>query len=312
MVFNPYDSHEADDDPRKAKLKAQAQEQFIAQLQQRIANQSGEIENLQAEIQRLNNVISEKIHEIETYSKRVEEERMFFEQDKKARSDREYELQKKIQQVELEAEKIKANAQVRPQTIEPVVQIESQSSSKINDYIEILMSNFRKPTNDSFVVNLKNLIDYSGQNGTIDQRILGILLNSEMPQTEEKITERLNTDPNQVNRALFRLLQKETIKKVGKGFVVISSNFAEMTDIQQNWKSLPADQIYANLLSILYVSSDKDDIVSAFTNARDALMESGALSSVKTHELSQLIEKIKRHSINTQELVEKIQEWKVT
>jgi len=312
MVFNPYDSDESDDDPRKAKLKDQAQQQFIAQLQQRIANQTAKIENLQAEIQKMNILITERDQELENYSKRVEEERVFFEKDKKARSDREYELQKKIQQAELETEKLKSEKPVSSQPVASTVQIEPLASSKVDDYIEILMSYFKKPTNDSFVVALKDLIDYSGENGTIEHRILGLLLTSEMPQTEEKITEKLNADPNQVNRALFRLLQKEIIKKVGKGFVVVSSDFAEMTDIQQNWRSLPAEQIYENLLSIIYVGTDRDDIVNAFTNARDALMESGALSTVKTHEMSQIIERIKRHPIDTQELIDKIQEWKVS
>ena len=94
MVFNPYDSDDSNDDPRKAKLREQAQKEFITQLQQRIAVQSSKIEELEAHIQKLNIVIREKDQELANYSKRVEEERIYFEKDKKARSDREHELQK--------------------------------------------------------------------------------------------------------------------------------------------------------------------------------------------------------------------------
>jgi predicted transcriptional regulator len=318
MVFNPYDSDDSNDDPRKAKLREQAQKEFIAQLQQRIAVQSSKIEELDDQIQKLNIVIKEKDQELANYSKRVEEERIFFEKDKKARSDREHELQKIVQQLELENEKLK---QAPPAPLQPVAaeieappqvqpQVQPDVSDRTNDIISILMAYFMKPTNDIFVLSLKDLIEYSSKEGTIEQKILGLLLNAEKPISEESIVQQLILDPSQINRAIFRLLQKENIKKVGQGYVVASSDFAEMTDVTQDWKSLPPDQIYENLLSVVYVGSDREDLVTSFTKARDALMESGALTTSKTHEISQLIEKIKKYPIESQELIDTIQNWK--
>lgn len=314
MVFNPYDSDDSNDDPRKAKLREQAQKEFISQLQQRIAVQSAKIEELDADIQKLNIVITDKDQELANYSNRVEEERVFFEKDKKARSDREHELQKNVQQLELEIEKIKqeppAPVQSIAATIESTPPIQTAVSDETNDLIAKLMAYFKKPTNDIFVLSLRDLIEYSGKEGTVDQKILGLLLKAEKPLSEEHINQELILDPNQINRAIFRLLQKENIKKVGQGYVVSSSDFAEMTDVTQDWRSLPPEQIYENLLSIIYVGSDREDLVSSFTKARDALMESGALTTLKTHEISQLIERIKKHPIESQELIDVIQRWK--
>lgn len=314
MVFNPYDSEDSNDDPRKAKLREQAQKEFISQLQQRIAVQSAKIEELEADIQKVNIVITEKDQELVNYSNRVEEERMFFEKDKKARSDREHELQKNVQQLELEVEKLKqeppAPVQSIAATIESTPPIQAAVSDKTNDLIAKLMAYFKRPTNDAFVLSLRDLIEYSGKEGTIDQKILGLLLKAEKPLTEEHIIQELILDPNQINRAVFRLIQKENIKKVGQGYVVFSSDFAEMTDVTQDWKSLPPEQIYENLLSVIYVGSDREDLVTSFTKARDALMESGALTTLKTHEISQLIERIKKYPIESQELIDIIQKWK--
>jgi hypothetical protein len=314
MVFNPYDSEDSNDDPRKAKLREQAQKDFIAQLQQRIAAQSAKIEELAADIQKLNIVIREKDQELANYSKRVEEERIFFEKDKKARSDREHELQKTVQTLELEIEKLKEQP---PAPVQPIVAeiespppVKSTLPDRANDLISKLMAYFKKPTHDSFVLSLRDLIEYSGSDGTIDQKILGLLLKTEKPLSEESIIQQLMLDPNQINRAIFRLLQKETIKKVGQGYVVASSDFAEMTDVTQDWKSLPPERIYENLLSVVYVGSDREDLVTSFTKARDALMESGALTTLKTHEISQTIEKIKKYPVESQELISIIQKWK--
>ena len=314
MVFNPYDSDDSNDDPRKAKLREQAQKEFISQLQQRIAVQSAKIEELDADIQKLNTVITDKDQELANYSGRVEEERMFFEKDKKARSDREHELQKTVQQLELEIEKLKqappAPVQSIAATIESTPQVQPIISDKTNDLIALLMAHFKKPTNDAFVLSLRDLIEYSGKEGTVDQKILGLLLKAEKPLSEEHIIQQLILDPNSINRAIFRLLQKENIKKVGQGYVVSSSDFAEMTDVTQDWRSLPPERIYENLLSVIYVGSDREDLVTSFTKARDALMESGALSTLKIHEISQLIEKIKKYPIESQELIDIIQKWK--
>jgi len=314
MVFTPYDSEDSNDDPRKAKLREQAQKEFISQLQQRIAVQSAKIEELDADIQKLNIVIIDKDQELANYSNRVEEERMFFEKDKKARSDREHELQKNVQQLELEVEKLKqeppAPVQSIAATIESTPPIQAAVSDRTNDLIAKLMAYFKRPTNDAFVLSLRDLIEYSGKEGTIDQKILGLLLKAEKPLTEEHIIQELIVDPNQINRAVFRLIQKENIKKVGQGYVVSSSDFAEMTDVTQDWKSLPPGQIYENLLSVIYVGSDREDLVTSFTKARDALMESGALTTLKTHEISQLIERIKKYPIESQELIDIIQKWK--
>jgi len=310
MVHNPFDTEDSTDDPRKAKLREQAQKEFITQLQQRIANQTAALEDLQKQIIDFNTVIAQKDQELVGYSKRVEEERLYFEQDKKARSDREYELQNIVKEKEKEIEQLK-NIQVVPAPIpDIIVEKKVDLSDPTNDYISKMMSFFKKPTNEIFVDSLTNLIEHSGDNGTDEQKILGVLLKNEMPQTEEDIIQKTKLDPQEVNRALFRLVQKENVKKVGKGYVVMSSNFAEMADISQNWGGLAPEQIFENLLSVVYVGSNREELIEAFTKARDALMEMGALTTNKRHELSQLLEKIKRHPIESQELINNIQQWK--
>ena len=91
---------------------------------------------------------------------------------------------------------------------------------------------------------------------------------------------------------------------------IVSSDFAEMTDVTRNWGSLAPEQIYENLLSVVYVGGSREELLDAFAKARDALMEMGALSTLVTHEMSQHVDKIKKHPIETQELVEIIQKWK--
>jgi hypothetical protein len=318
MVFNPYDNEESKDDSKKAKLRTQAQEQFIQQLQQRIAAQSNKIEELQVEISKLNQIIQNKDSELEGYSKRVEEERMFFEQDKKARNDREYELQKMVQQKEIELQKLKENVPSTSFTpsspavetgVSELPEIPEIDLGPVNDFVDTLMAYYKKPTDDVFVTSLRDLVIHCSEYGTPDQLILGILLKAEMPLTEDEIKQKIQIEPQDISRAVFRLLQKNFIKKVGRGYAVISSEFAEMTDISKNWGSLTPEQVYENLLSVVYVESDKDELIKAFTKARDALMEMGVLATSRRHEISQIIEKIKRHPFTNNELTETIKTW---
>lgn len=319
MVQNPFDDENSKDDPKKAKLRSQAQQQFIQQLQQRIANQSNRIEELQVEISKLNQVIQNKDLEIQKYSKKVEEERMFFEQDKKARSDREYELQKIVQQKELEINKLQKSlpqATISPPT--PLHEPSSESSvsnipeldlGPVNNFVDTLMAYYKKPTDDIFVSSLRDLAIHCSESGTTDQQVLGLLLKAEMPMTEDEIKQKLQIEPQDISRAIFRLTQKNFIKKVGRGFAVISSEFAEMTDISKNWRGLTPEQVYENLMSVVYVESDKNELIQAFTKARDALMEMGILATQRRHEISQIIEKIKRHPVTNNELTETIKSW---
>ncbi len=313
MVHNPYDSDDSTDDPKKAKLRDQAQQQFIAQLQQRIANQTAQIEDLHQQISNIQQGTSLKDQELKDYSSRVEEERMWFERDKKARDEREYEFQKLLKEKEAEIQQLKnasATAQVQAIETQSAQSLASSTvATQVNDYIETLMAYFQKPTNDNFVLALQNLIEYSGTEGSTDQRILGFLLDADMPKTEGEIAQSLLVQPQEVSKAIFRLEQKENIKKVGRGYSVISSDFAEMADITQNWSSLSPEKIFENLMSVIYVEADKQELIVAFTSARDALMEMGVLSTIKTHEMSQIIERLKRHPIDKNELAELIQKW---
>ncbi|MHA1667297.1 MAG: hypothetical protein ACTSUR_01465 [Candidatus Heimdallarchaeaceae archaeon] len=318
MVYNPYDNESSKDDSRKAKLRDQAQQQFIAQLQQRIANQSNTIDNLNEEIQKLNAIILKKDQELEAYSKKVAEERLYFEEDKKARDSRERELQKKIQKLEIEIKKLQEENSYQPveestsshQPTSDEQQDPHLSPIEVNEFIERLLAYYKRPTKDEFVDSLQGLIAFCSEKGSIDQQILGVLLNSNLPMTLEKITESLNTDSAQVNRALFRLMQKELIKKIGTGYVLVSSEFAERADVSQDWGSLPPNQIFENLMSIAYAGGSSEELIEVFTRARDALMETAVLGTMKIHDISQTIEKIKRQTINTPDLIEKIKSWK--
>ncbi len=317
MVFNPYDNDDSIDDPKKAKLRNQAQQDLITQLQKRIADQTYKIEQLQIEISKLNEIILSKNQEIENYSLRMQEAREFFEQDKKVRSDVEYDLKKQLQQKELELKK-SHEAQSSPSYPPTPILAQSEETatnqvekvSDVDQYVESLMAYYKKPTNEVFVNSLRDMIKYCSTNGTVDQQILGYLLKADKPLTDEELKQKLSVDPQQVSRALFRLSQKNHIKKVGRGFTVISSEFAEMTDISTNWGGLTTERIYENLLSVVYVESNPSELIVAFTKARDALMEMGALSTIKRHEMSQIIEKLKRHPITSDELKNMILKWK--
>ncbi|MBY9001905.1 MAG: hypothetical protein KGD64_13385 [Candidatus Heimdallarchaeota archaeon] len=311
MVHNPFDDANSSDDPRKAKLRDQAQQQFIVQLQQRIANQSAKIEELENHILTINTTISNKDSELENYSKRLEEQRYYHEEDKKSRKDREHDLTKELQQKEIEIKKLIESPAPQMENTYPPEEA-TAVGNKVNEIVEKLMAFYKRPTNDVFVHSIKDLVKYCGSQGTIEQQILGLLINSEMPMTEENLVQQLNTDVPTITRSLFRLLQKENIKKVGQGYVIISSDFAEMTDISKNWGSLAPEQIYENLLSVVYVGDNREELTDAFTKARDALMEMGALSTLVTHEMSQQVDRIKKHPIETQELVDLIQKWKST
>jgi len=311
MVHNPFDDENSTDDPRKAKLRDQAQQQFIAQLQQTIANQSAKVENFEAQILEINKIIEQKDSELENYSKRLEEQRYYHEEDKKSRKDREHELTKLLQQKELEIKKLKETPLTPQESHFPPQEVStSVVGNKVNEFVEKIMAYYRKPTDDVFVHSLQGLVKHCSSQGTIEQQILGVLLKSKMPLTEENIIQQLNSDIPTINRSLFRLVQQENIKKVGQGYVIISSDFAEMTDITQNWGSLAPEQIYENLLSVVYVGGSRDELLDAFAKARDALMEMGALTTLVTHEMSQHVDKIKKYPIETQELVEIIQKWK--
>ncbi|MHA1345544.1 MAG: hypothetical protein ACTSVO_04650 [Candidatus Heimdallarchaeaceae archaeon] len=311
MVHNPFDDENSSDDPRKAKLRDQAQQQFIAQLQQRIANQSAKVEELEVQILEINKIIGQKDSELEDYSKRLEEQRYYHEEDKKSRKDREHELTKLLQQKELEINKLKETP-IAPQ--EPSFPTQEASTSvvgnKVNEFVEKIIAYYKKPTSDVFVYSLQDLVKHCSSQGTIEQQILGLLLKSEMPMTEESIIQQSNSDVPTINRALFRLVQQENVKKVGQGYVIISSDFAEMTDVTRNWGSLAPEQIYENLLSVVYVGGSREELLDAFAKARDALMEMGALTTLVTHEMSQQVNKVKNYPIETQELVEIIQKWK--
>ena len=311
MVHNPFDDENSSDDSRKAKLRDQAQQQFIVQLQQRIANQSAKVEELEAQMLEINKIIDQKDSEIENYSKRLEEQRYYHEEDKKSRKDREHELTKLLQQKELEIKKLK-EAPNPPQVSSFPAQEASTSvvGNKVNELVEKIMAFYKKPTNDIFVHSLRDLVKHCSSQGTIEQQILGALINSEMPLIEENIIQQLNSDVPTISRALFRLVQQENVKKVGQGYVIVSSDFAEMTDVTRNWGSLTPEQIYENLLSVVYVGGSREELLDAFAKARDALMEMGALTTLVTHEMSQQVDRVKNYPIETQELVEIIQKWK--
>lgn len=311
MVHNPFDDENSSDDPRKAKLRDQAQQQFITQLQQRIANQSAKVEELEAQMLEVNKIIDQKDSEMENYSKRLEEQRYYHEEDKKSRKSREHELTKSLQQKELEIKKLKETPIPSQESSFPAQEASTLTvGNKVNEFVEKIMAYYRKPTNDVFVQSLQDLIKHCSSQGTIEQQILGALIKSEMPLIEEKIIQQLNSDIPTINRALFRLVQQENIKKVGQGYVIISSDFAEMTDVSLNWGGLAPEQVYENLLSVVYVGGSREELLDAFAKARDALMEMGALTTLVTHEMSQQADRIKNYPIETQELVEIIQKWK--
>ncbi|MHA1303120.1 MAG: hypothetical protein ACTSQE_07180 [Candidatus Heimdallarchaeaceae archaeon] len=307
MVQTPYGT-DGDNDVRRLKLQLQAQEQYLSQLQQRVANQSSKIEELNNKIDELHLVIQEKDNQIANYSKRIEEERYWKEQDSQARDERENELKKKIRQQELEIDRLKKEQRLQSRNTQ-TPKLEPVKSNEIEQYIETLIAYYSKPTKDEFIKALHSLIKYSTSNGTPSQRILGSLMKAKLPKKAEDFSSELNLDRNTIERELFNLEKKGLIKKIGKGYSVITSSFVEATDIKEDWASLSPKKILDNLKTIVTITGDKEQIIKAFDKARDSLMELGAISPLMRHSMSQQIERIKRYPLDIEETIGIIDEW---
>ncbi len=309
MVQTPYgDNIDGSNDARKLKLQLQAQEQYMSQLQQKIANQSNAIEQLQEKIKVLEEELKRKEEEIANYSKRLQEERYWKEEDAKARDERERELKQLLRQREVEIDQLK-QANIRQPKFEKEKSF-SPSSNQLETYVSTLLAYYAKPTSDDFVNALNNLIKFSMRNGTVAQKILGTLHKAPLPKAVNEIATAINESVNDVDRELFNLEKKGLVKKVGNAYVSITSDYAEATNLeQQDWEALNPKDILKQLKTIVMVSSDKDQVLKAFNKARDTLMETGALTPLMTHAMSRQIDKIRRYPLDTEELIKSIDEW---
>ena len=307
MVESPYGNDNLGEDPRKMKLQVQAQQQYISQLQQRIAAQSNKIEELMAQIQQLQNIIAEKDAEIEQYSQRLQEQRYYAEEEKKIRNEKEHILQKQLNEKEREIRQLKqllANVQEAPS-------VQSSSiDSELHKYIEKMITHYKRPTTEDFVQALRGLLQYCTKNGTLEQRVLGVLLNSKVPLTIEEIAQRLNEHEAKIKQAIVHLVQEENVKKIGRGYTFMSSELVQAAPDEIDWSSASPEEIFNNLSALIYVGAEQDEIINAFTSARDRLMEIGALSPLTRHAMSQQIEKMKRYPINVEELQALLEKWK--
>lgn len=307
MVETPYGSANGDD-VRKIRLQLQAQQEYIQQLQQRIAAQSNKIEALEAQIQQLHAIIAQKDAEIEQYSQRLQEQRYYADEEKKVYGDKVHSLQKELNAKEKEIIQLKrllTNLQSKEQT-----QPTPTEDSTINQYLEKLISYYKKPTSEQFVKSLQNLIKYCTSEGTLPHRVLGVLIKSKTPLTIEEIAQQLNESAANVQRAINQLLRSENVKKLGQGYICMSSDLIDVAPDQVDWSSASAEEIFKNLSSLIFTGADKDELIEAFTAARDRLMEIGALSPLTRHAMSQQIDKMKRYPIDINEIQTLIEKWK--
>jgi len=310
VVRTPYgENGEGDNDVRRMKLQMQAQEQYMSQLQQRISHQSNMIENLNAEIAKLKQVIQQKDEEIERYSKRMEEERYWKEQDAQARNERENELKLKIRDLEIEIDRLKKETFTKPKEEESFTPVHIETE-EIDRLLEELVTYYSKPTDDKFVNALTSLVQYCKKNGTVSQRILGVLSNSNLPKNAETLANELGVEKRKIDQLMFNLEKKGLIKQIGEGYALVTSSLVQATKIEEDWESVEPKKVFDNLKTIVTVSRDKEQIIKAFDKARDALMEAGALSPFMRHKMSQLIEKMRRKPIDVEEIIGIIEEWK--
>lgn len=310
VVRTPYGADgEEENDVRRMKLQMQAQEQYMSQLQQRISHQSNMIENLNAEIAKLKQVIQQKDEEIERYSKRMEEERYWKEQDAQARDERENELKLKIRNLEIEIDRLKKETFGKPKESESFTPVHIETG-EIENFLEELVTYYSKPTDDKFVTALTSLVQYCKKNGTASQRILGILSSSTLPKNSESLANKLGVEKKKIDQLLFNLERKGLIKQIGEGYALITSSLVQETNIEEDWENVEPMKVFDNLKTIVTVSRDKEQIIKAFDKARDALMEASVLSPFMRHNMSQLIEKMRRKPIDVEEILKTIDEWK--
>ena len=308
MVHTPYGADEAETDARKLKLQLQAQGQFISQLQQRVAKQSMTIEELQSQIQQLKQVIAEKDAELGQYSKRLEEERKYWEEDKKARTNRERELIKTIKEKEMEIRRLQEiidNFQ-RKSTNQSTMRIDQN----VNKLLCILLAYSNKPTDTQFIDALRDLMSYIREHGTLEQKILGLLSKSDLPMSVDEISSHLRLDRNKVNIALQGLLREKLVKNIGKGYTVISSELISQSPREVDWSASSAKEILDQLSSMVFIAESNEELVLAFTKARDRLMELGALSPLTRHAMSQQINRIKSGNYDPAELQKLLKSWR--
>ncbi len=306
MVHTPYGEDENTTDVRKLKLQQQAQQQFINQLQQRIAQQSQRIEALEQQIVELQQIIVNKDQELENYSKKMEEQRLYSDKDKKARKDREHELKMQIMERDAELSKTRNISTQKIQELESKPDIYGE----LNKLLNKIMVFYKKPTSDDFINSLKTLLKYCSTDGTLEQKLIGVLLKDEMPLSIEEILREIPDNKEEVSSALFRLVQEGNIKQVGQGYSPVTSEFAVKTDVTEEWTGLKTEEIFERLSTVIYVGSNKEDIIGAITKARDTLLETAKISPRIRHEMKTQIEKIKRHPLNPTELIDIINKWK--
>ncbi|MHA1778978.1 MAG: hypothetical protein ACTSYN_05325, partial [Candidatus Heimdallarchaeaceae archaeon] len=194
------------------------------------------------------------------------------------------------------------------QEVQPI-----QSSSvdpELNMYIEKMITHYKRPTTEDFVQALRGLLQHCTKNGTLEQRILGILLNSKVPLTIDEIAQKLNEHETKIKQAIIHLVQNENVKKIGRGYTFMSSELVQAAPDEIDWSAATPEQIFSNLSALIYAGAEQDEIINAFVAARDRLMEIGALSPLTRHAMSQQIEKMKRYPINVEELQALLEKWK--
>ena len=80
-----------------------------------------------------------------------------------------------------------------------------------------------------------SVVQYCKTKGTEEQRILGFLLNKDMPVSDDVFSAELGIDINAIKRALMYLEQSGYVKKIGRGYTSVTSSFAEATDMDKDW-----------------------------------------------------------------------------
>lgn len=304
MAQSPYGTDGDETDIRRIKLQMQALNTQLQQLQHRISSQSSNIEELHGQIEELQQVIQKKDETIKEYKNALREQEKVYASAQKRFEEEKEELLKKLKDKDQTITNLETrhDAQLREFDQKRMKKLE------VNNYIDTLIAYYKKPTSEEFLDSLITLVKYCSDEGTPEQRVLGKIIQTNLPVKSDYILEQVAMDEGRVNRILETLKERNLIKKAGQGYLPLTSEFADVTNVSDDWSGFSAIEAIKNLKSLIMVGTEHETLSEAFVNVRDLLMQKGLLAPMDLHRFSRIINNLKRRPMDPNELIEVVEQ----
>ncbi len=304
MAQNPYGIDGDETDLRRIKLQMQALNTQLQQLQHRISSQSSKIEELNEQIEELQQIIQKKDETIKEYKNALrEQENVYASAQKRFEQEKEGFFKKlKDKDQTINDLEIRQDAQLREFDQKRMKKLE------VNDYIDTLIAYYKKPTSEEFLDSLIALVKYCSDEGTPEQKVLGKIIQTNLPVKSDYILEQVAMDEGRVNHILETLKERNLIKKAGQGYLPLTSDFADVTTVSEEWADFSEIEAIKNLKSLIMVGTEHETLSEAFVRVRDLLMEKGLLAPMDLHRFSTIINNLKRRSMDPNELIEVVEQ----